>query len=140
MSTTITTRQTRGTGNRKPTEKYELFQQSKKQISPKKSLTPEKAQIEILEKVLDKGTRLVKNTQLGLEMQKSNMTSCSNVSIMKGLMPKRIMSTTKRNTLRVSKKTPEKIEEAPKIKSPKDRSALVGLKRNRKSRDQIQQL
>jgi hypothetical protein len=55
---------------------------------------------------------------------------------MKGLMPKRIMSSNKRNTLRVSKRTSEKVEEAPK-KCPKDRSALVGLKRNRKSRDQI---
>ena len=38
--------------------------------------------------------------------------------------------------------TSEKIEEEPvqKKKDPKDRSALVGLKRNRKSRDQIQSL
>lgn len=57
---------------------------------------------------------------------------------MKGLMPKRIMSSAKRNAVRPSKKQ-EKIEELPK-KNPKDRSALVGLKRNRKSRDQIQAL
>ena len=40
---TITTRQTRGAENRKATAKYELFQAQKKQDSPKKSLTPEKA-------------------------------------------------------------------------------------------------
>ena len=57
---------------------------------------------------------------------------------MSGMMPKRIMSSTKKNTLKISKKQ-EKIEE-PSKKGPKDRSALVGLKRNRKSRDQIQSL
>lgn len=57
---------------------------------------------------------------------------------MSGMMPKRIMSSTKKNTLKISKKQ-DKVEEASK-KGPKDRSALVGLKRNRKSRDQIQAL
>jgi hypothetical protein len=54
---------------------------------------------------------------------------------MKGLMPRRIMSSAKKNTLKISKKQ-DKTEE-PTKKGPKDRSALVGLKRNRKSRDQI---
>ena len=50
-------------------------------------------------------------------------------------MPKRIMSS--------KTKAIKKVEEPPKEpvkKVPKDRSALIGLKRTRKSRDQIYQL
>lgn len=75
---------------------------------------------------------------LEIEKQKSNITSCSNVSYVKGLMPKRIMSANRKNSKQTVKKVVVEKEE-PK-KCPKDRSALVGLKRNRKSRDQIQQL
>lgn len=51
-------------------------------------------------------------------------------------MPKRIMSSKKIRSL--SKK--EQVKEEPVKKIPKDRSALIGLKRTRKSRDQIYQL
>ena len=51
-------------------------------------------------------------------------------------MPKRIMSSKKIRS--VSKK--EQVKEEPVKKIPKDRSALIGLKRTRKSRDQIYQL
>ena len=65
-------------------------------------------------------------------------------------MPKRIMSKSKsqKKTDRSNDKSPsatqipepkELVDEG-KGKSPKDRSALVGLKRTRKSRDQIYQL
>lgn len=54
-------------------------------------------------------------------------------------MPKRIMSVTRKQAKQ--RKSVEKApEEEPEKKNPKDRSALVGLKRNRKSRDQIQAL
>ena len=91
---------TRGALNRRSTPKYEQFQREKpvKKDSPKKASTPEKAVIEQLDQDLDKGVRLVKTTQLGLEMQKSNLTSCSNVSYLKGLMPKRIMSAVRKNS------------------------------------------
>lgn len=53
------------------------------------------------------------------------------------------MSVNRKSSQKGSKRasTPEKVEEEPVLKkNPKDRSALVGLKRNRKSRDQIQAL
>jgi len=65
-------------------------------------------------------------------------------------MPKRIMSKSKsqRKTDRSNEKPPSvaqspeprEIADEGKGKGPKDRSALVGLKRTRKSRDQIYQL
>jgi hypothetical protein len=42
--------------------------------------------------------RNAKTTQLDLEHQKSNLTSNSNVSHVKGLMPRRIMSAARRNS------------------------------------------
>lgn len=51
-------------------------------------------------------------------------------------MPKRIMSSKKIRS--ISKK--DQVKEEPVKKIPKDRSALIGLKRTRKSRDQIYQL
>ena len=62
-------------------------------------------------------------------------------------MPRRIMSAKKSNSkMSVSQKAIsenlKKVEEEEKAqkKEPKDRSALVGLKRTRKSRDQIYKL
>ena len=52
-------------------------------------------------------------------------------------MPKRIMSQARKSSKPKKSVEAEGPSETPK---KKDRSALVGLKRNRKSRDQIQQL
>lgn len=63
------------------------------------------------------------------------------------LMPKRIMSSRKSNSrMSASQKAfsdavaKQEIPKASTKKEPKDRSALVGLKRTRKSRDQIYKL
>jgi len=79
-------------------------------------------EIEDLDNILE-DDRYMKKNSLQVEGQRSN------------LMPKRIMSS--------KTKSIKKVEEAPKApvkKAPKDRSALIGLKRTRKSRDQIYQL
>jgi len=53
-------------------------------------------------------------------------------------MPSRIMSIAKNSSATKEKPLhPTKKESEKKKKEPKDRSALVGIKRNRKSKDQI---
>lgn len=76
-------------------------------------------------------TKFVKSSWQNLEMQKQSSSTTKTALV---LMPKRIMSSKKE---RAAKKEAEKKPVEAPIKKPKDRSNLVGLKRTRKSRDQI---
>lgn len=90
----------------------------------------------------------MKNKELALTMQKSSASRAgSSIFMQNSLMPKRIMSAKKSHSKMSSSQKAAidiliKEEEVPKSnkKEPKDRSALVGLKRTRKSRDQIYKL
>ena len=82
-------------------------------------------------------------------MQRSSKSRAdSSIFMQNSLMPKRIMSSRKSHSkMSISQKGVSEMiikeEEQPKLsmkKEPKDRSALVGLKRTRKSRDQIYKL
>ena len=93
-----------------------------------------------------------------MEMQKSSASRAgSSIFMRDSLMPKRITSSSRRSQskISISQKAISEIvikevfrevfdeEVPPKVlskKEPKDRSALVGLKRTRKSRDQIYKL
>ena len=91
----------------------------------------------------------MKNRQLAMEMQRSSASRAgSSIFMRDSLMPKRIMSSRKSHSkFSISQKATSEFavkEEEPPIaqskKEPKDRSALVGMKRTRKSRDQIYKL
>ena len=133
-----------------------------KVIEPTNNSTPEKnsnmedEQIDIddLQDILDDPTATVRYNKskergitLALNIQKS--TSASPLVVQPALMPKRIMSSKKSSKKNQKKDVEEEIlkitvrkssEKKVIVNKKKDRSALVGLKRTRKSRDQIYQL
>lgn len=116
--------------------------------------SPDKAAVQLghdLNLILQKSSdRLSKSKQLAQNALKLTSQRSSVTLLPNSLMPKRIMSKGKQGKKteqpaeqnQKSVQCPEVKEgaEESKAKAPKDRSALVGLKRTRKSRDQIYQL
>jgi len=106
--------------------------------------TPDRNISTKLDELEHQNNRFMKNKQLAIEMQRSSQVRDATLKIIRQqtsqtaamLMPKRIMSSAgKKNS-----KKEKKIEDKAVVKVPKDRSALIGVKRTRKSRDQIYQL
>lgn len=93
--------------------------------------TPEKNEVDDFTKILEPlDRRVLKSQPLTLEIRRSSEAGRVTAS-QASLMPKRIMS--------AKKKSSEK-KSATIKRVPKDRSALIGVKRTRKSRDQICEL
>ena len=94
--------------------------------------TPEKNEVDDFTQILDPlDRRVLKSQPLTLEIRRSSDAARGVTPSQASLMPKRIMS--------AKKKSSEKKAVAVK-RVPKDRSALIGVKRTRKSRDQICEL
>jgi hypothetical protein len=82
--------------------------------------------------------RFMKSKQLALQEQRSSvhkMSTSKMTAISKSLMPKRIMSNKTNNATAQPQEIPEKAQKEQVKKVPKDRSALIGIKRTRKSKD-----
>ena len=77
----------------------------------------------------------MKSKQLALQEQRSSSAKKTSIVLQNSLMPKRIMSSKMKSSAKKDSQP-----KSPVKKVPKDRSALIGLKRTRKSRDQIYQL